>query len=290
MINRRVTFNRKASIVKPFDTVIIYIADDNGDESVCDKRCRKLCALKNGQSRTVDISYNEVSIIFAFNNGKNLVNIGEYQLEEGTDSKVITGRFMISSSKEPTFCFSEEKESETKRTGLKGYQKFLIILAVALVLTAGVVLSPMVTNYFYSISKVPMTFESDKIRITLTESFVEVDPQNHHKVYYSLSGCWVFVENEVIEKNPALMEKSLDEYCKMLQKVNNDENSPILHENGLTYYVSEKTGDDGKIYSSHMYVYKTDETFWFVQFVGVKKDVKYWTDSFPKWAGSVEFK
>lgn len=289
-MDRRVTFKRNLSFACGFSQLSIYVEDVGGNEHIGDVSCRRLCTLKNGQERTVDVSCDDVRIFVVLNRNNKMICIGEMILDAGSENLKIRGICKFSLSKEPVFVFSGRESESVKYSKISGPVKILIVGVVLVLCLAAIHLYQPIMNYFYSISKVPMTYETEKMSITLTKAFAEIGPDEYfYNTYYALSGCWVLILQNDFEKYPDLIWYNDEQYCDFIQKANGDSEVAVSHTDELTYFVVEDN-IKGRDTTYYMFAYKTDEAFWLIQFGGYTDEVDYWIDSFMDFAKSVEFK
>ncbi len=67
--------------------------------------------------------------------------------------------------------------------------------------------------------------------------------------------------------------------------------STVIERDGMTYFVFEnKDKNTGVKHKYYLYVYKTDDAYWMVQFGSPIDRADYWEDCYHEWAKSMQFK
>lgn len=129
------------------------------------------------------------------------------------------------------------------------------------------------------------TFAKAGLSITLTDEFNEKD-QRSYTACYDSAHVAVFVLKEEFTLLQGLEDASLDDYCALVIE-NNNKDSAIQKEGGLTYFVFEFSAN-GKEYTYFCPVFKGSDAFWLVQFSCVTSEYNDYLEKFIAWANTVE--
>ena len=272
--------------IKP---LAIYCSTPSGEEEIEGIFCKKVCSLRPGEERTFDVNDSEAELFAVFDADGNKI-VGRYSVGNNLNfTKLILKR--APQNEDYEFVFSEQKVRAPRLS-----RKLVgAICAGALIL---VILLGLIAYYwggniywfFKGRSKTPMQFETSEISITLTRAFVQdFANKDCHATYYSPDPCWVFIDSDEFEDVPELEDITLSEYCILLMEANGDEHLEPVYLDGMMYYVDEVIADEEE-FIIYTYVYRSDDSFWFVQFGSTVERSEYWEKCYQEWAKSVEFK
>ena len=140
-----------------------------------------------------------------------------------------------------------------------------------------------------STSKTPAHFQKNEVGITLSDAFAEVDGQSAgFYAAYATNSCTVTITREGYDQTPIFEEMLPEDFLNEFLASNFFEYQEIRSDDGLDYVVFEAEFE--KVYRYHLYVFKTDEAIWVVEFSCPKNMYNYWSGSFNEWAKSINFK
>lgn len=255
----------------------IYVAASGGKKVIAGVRCRCVGRLKFGSKLIFDTASEGAEIFAVLDEGEENAVFG-YSIPVGQSE--IAVKIEQSSDKKPKISFSpvENDPIASKQSAIK---KRIVMISCAIILCVvtvfGVLHFPMI----------PKDFETEEMRITLNREFSKEEQYDFYALY-TAKDCSVSVTRDSFFEYPFLAETNLVDYCEMVKEEYNNTTSSVIEEDGLTYIVFEQTID--RVYKYHLYVYKSKNACWFVQF-GCPID-KYddRSESFTKWAKSIEFK
>lgn len=130
-------------------------------------------------------------------------------------------------------------------------------------------------------------FTKSGVSITLNEDFAEESIEGFD-VTYSSNSMAVFMQESEFDGDEEFAAMTVDEYCDAVIKANG-KNSEILHKDGLTYYEFSYISDQSINYRYVCFVYKTEDSFWFVQFAVEETNYTLYEDDIFTYAKSVKF-
>lgn len=286
---RNLTIKRTKSFVACLGKMKVYIEDpSSSDITINDIHCRKLGTLKNGDEQTFQIDDNAAKVyVIADKISKNYCN-EYYQLPEGTDDIFLSGKNKFNPAAGNAFLFDNNQSEGITANRRRNTKKGLIILAVALII--GAVAGYAISSHILSSGKAkPKDFSSDGMTITLTEEFNRFET-GVHTACYGTDHVAVFALKESFDLLEGSENFTLKEYAELVIKANGFENKKPKTDNGLTYfeydYTNPETKQDFRYFS---YVYKANDSFWFIQFAILTDEVNEYKDDVIKWAKSVTF-
>lgn len=127
------------------------------------------------------------------------------------------------------------------------------------------------------------TFESDGIKLLLTDRFVERESQRGFDAYYEadFAGVMLLIEEFTLEEG--LAERSLEQYVKNVIANNGHTDIQPQSKDGLWYYINDT--EQVRYYS---FSYKGSDAFYIVQYSCLRSDVAMLEDTIFLWAQAVE--
>ncbi len=134
----------------------------------------------------------------------------------------------------------------------------------------------------------PKTFTAGDLNITLTTAFEREDDEEVLAKFESRK-VNVYVQKVVHIFDKDLRSLSAEEYAEWMAEYSGVNANITKNSNGWVTYDYEK--DVGTIYASHhfVYVFKTTNTFWLVEFATPNKYADDCGDDIEQWANSLEF-
>ena len=277
---RNLTIKRTKSLVACLAKIKIYIEDPTSNEiSINGISCRKLGDLKNGEEKTFSIG-NEAAKVFVIADklSKNICN-EFYPLPEGEDDISLSGKNKFNLATGNSFRF-DNNDSEAATANRKKSVKH-----GALVMITAVILGIAVGLYIGFVLNAPKekTFSAQGMSITLTDEFHRFNEDGYVAIYDSKDVA-VFVSRFDI------LETQLSEFAELLAVRCGLASTDVKTTDGLTHFTFTNTGKQNKVeYQYTVYLYKTGDTFWTVEFATRTKDAGDYADKIQEWVKSVKF-
>lgn len=284
---RYLTIAREKSFVACLGKMKVYAEDANNVELVINGvPCRKLGDLKNGEEATFEIGEQAMKIfVIADKISKNYCNEYFY-IPEGFDNIRLVGKNKFNPIAGNPFQFYNNDIPEIVENRKKNTRKGLVFL-IAVALIAAVF--GYLFGYFilHDGAAEPKVFNSNGMSITLTDEFKETQ-----RMTVSFESDYVAVF--AIEESFSLLEGSenltLSDYGKLVGEANNIRNSELKTDGDLMYYEYEEYNDELKRdYTYYAFVYKSDDSFWMINFVTASINAEKYESKIFAWADSVEF-
>lgn len=291
---RRLWIHRRKSPAARMTKMKVYIEDPEGDALINGFLCRQLGELKNGQMRSFSIGSGALRVfVVADAFSRNLYN--EFALiPEGEEDVVLSGRNVRKSGSGNPFRFDGPADEGMPRIQQQGSggKTVLMVLAIIAAIVVGVAagLGAAVVRASNSQSAgEPETFAAAQLRITLPNSFEEVDMPGY-TACFSEGETAVFVLRE--EPDPAVYgELSLDVYGAMiLANSGLGQTVQLQKEGGLTTFETSLTASDsGQAYSYYCGLFRGADAYWMVQITTVDQNPRERIPQFRQWLMSVSF-
>lgn len=269
---------------------ILYAASPDGDDIVNGVPCRQITTLTFGSQRSFEVDFVGAEVFVCLKREGIEPSVFCYSIPDGRADFLLNIEYSLSSERMDVISFSEAKKRDNKFASLSGGKKTLIIICSVIILALIIYGGAKLNGYLRSISKIPKEFDDSTISITLTSAFEKksVGRLDAH-AFYESENCIALVSREYFSTYPYLADLSPLEYCELIKNVNGNTTSDIIEKDGLTYFVFDMY-DYGIIRRFHLYVFKADDAFWFVQFGSPLEHYEYWSECFDGWARSLEIK
>jgi len=282
---RNLTIKRNKTFVASLGKMKVYIEDPaSTDITINDTPCRKLGELKNGEEKTFQIDECSAKLfVIADKISKNFCN-EYYTIPEGNEDIFLSGKNKFNLATGNAFRFDGNTAPEVQANRKKNFRKGLIFLIICAVI--GFTVGYFVTSFL--LQPKSKTFSSNGINITLTEDFQKVNVENFHAAYGS-GDVSVFVVKEPFTLMPALENYTIEQYAELSINVNNIENGEVSDINGITFYEYETTNENNIKYNYAVFLYKSNDSFWIVQFATESDETEDYAKDIVKWASSVTF-
>ncbi len=136
----------------------------------------------------------------------------------------------------------------------------------------------------------PKVFTQNDMQITLTEQFESTTYPNYTVVYDS-SEVDVFVLKEGFSLLEGLGDYTLKQYADLIKKNNPQvsSDSALQTDGGVTWFEYTAVDQYGVLFHYYVYVYKTGDAFWMIQFIVKDSLNTVYSDAIGTWAKSVTF-
>lgn len=283
---RYLTIQRNKSFVACLMKVKVYIEDPNSSEiKIQGVPCRKIGELKNGEQQNFMIGDEKLRIyVIADKLSKNYC-CDFYEVPEGTENIFLSGACKYNPLSGNAFRFDGIPTEEMKYRRKHGIKKGIAVFAIALVI--GIIIGLATTLIPLFVKPDSKEFTKSGVSITLNEDFAEESIEGFD-VTYSSNSMAVFMQESEFDGDEEFAAMTVDEYCDAVIKANG-KNSEILHKDGLTYYEFSYISDQSINYRYVCFVYKTEDSFWFVQFAVEETNYTLYEDDIFTYAKSVKF-
>ena len=290
---RNLTITRQKSFVASLVKLKVYIEDPvSGELTINNVRCRKLGTLKNGETKTFVID-NWAAKVFVISDklSRNYSN-DYFQLPEGPMDICLTGKNDFNPASGNAFRFDNNQSAEAVTHRKKGMVVGLIVLAAAIVI-GGVV--GFVGGFLGAMTDLnqpaePKTFTCQNLQLTLTEEFIST-PQANFTFAYGTEEVVVLGTKEDFATYPVLKDYTISQYADLFySSVGTTTATSPRTDDGLTCFTYEATNSETQVtYHYVVYMYRTDDAFWSIQFATETDVAQDYTQQISQWAHSVTF-
>jgi hypothetical protein len=293
-IMRNLTITRQKSFVASLVKLKVYIEDPvAGELTINNIRCRKLGTLKNGETKTFVIDDWAAKVFVISDKLSRNYSNDYFQLPEGPMDICLTGKNDFNPASGNAFRFDNNQSPEAVAHRKKGMNRGLIVLAVAAVVgcVAGFIIG--ITSAIADLSQPPepKTFTCQELQLTLTDEFIST-PQANFTFAYGTEDVVVLGTKEDFATYPVLKDYTVTQYADLFySNVGTATATSPAVDDFLTYFTYDATNPDTQVtYHYVVYVYRTDEAFWSVQFATETDVSENYTQQISQWAHTVTFK
>jgi hypothetical protein len=291
---RNLTITRQKSFVASLVKLKVYIEDPvAGELTINNIRCRKLGTLKNGETKTFAIDDWAANVFVISDKLSRNYSDDYFQLPEGPWDICLTGKNDFNPVSGNAFRFDNNQSPEAVAHRKKGMNRGLIVLAVAAVVgcVAGFIIG--ITSAIADLSQPPepKTFTCQELQLTLTDEFIST-PQANFTFAYGTEDVVVLGTKEDFATYPVLKDYTVTQYADLFySNVGTATATSPAVDDFLTYFTYDATNPDTQVtYHYVVYVYRTDEAFWSVQFATETDVSENYTQQISQWAHTVTFK
>ncbi len=286
---RNLTVKRTKSFVACVMTMKVYIEDpEAGDVTINQTPCRKLGDLKNGEEKTFPIDEQAAKVfVIADQLSKDYCN-EYYDLPEGEEDVFLTGKNKLNPGAGNPFRFDSNDSAGIAENRKRGSRKGWVVFIGAVIV--GLIVGFLISKSLLRLGEAePKTFSSDGMTITLTDEFSEAELDNF-TVSYESKEVAVFALKESFSEAAHLKSMSIEQYGNLVIQMNGLFSDALKKAEGLTYFDYEyENTETNETYRYFVYLYKTDDAFWMVQFALPEQNVKAYSEQITEWARAVTF-
>lgn len=286
---RNLTIKRTKSFVGCLAKMKIYIEDfATGETLINNIPCRKIGELKNGEEKTFQIEEQALKVfVIADNLSKNYCN-EVYQLPDGGEDIFLSGKNRFNPANGNAFRFDNNETEAVVQNRKRGTRTGAVVLIVAII--AGVIAGYVFgKNILFKKAPKEKIFSTDGMSITLSDEFEEKEAQNF-TVAYDSEKVAVLALKEPFDLADGFGDYTLDQYADLLIETNNLVSAQKKNSGGLNCIEYDYINPTiHKKYHYYSYVYKTDDSFWLLQFATLDTDAEKYSEKIEKWAKSVRF-
>ncbi len=283
---RNLTIQRNKSFVASLMKMKVYVEDYNRfDTAIGDVPCRFLGDLKNGESKTFQVG-EEAARVYVITDqlSKGICN-EYYNLPAGTEDVTLTGQNRYNPANGNAFRFDGVTDKDVLKNRKKGNKKGILILIAAAL--AGVVIGLVSVLDFGKLFEKPEAFSDNGFSITLTSRFTEESDTGLYTVVFSTDDVLVMAQRMGFESDESMNYLTLEQYGQTLIQACSLSEDTTLQQDGDLYYFVYEDVLDGDSCTYVTYVYRTDDAFWFVDFVTFTEDADRYRTQISEWAKSV---
>ena len=287
---RNVTIKRKKKFVASLSKVRIYIEDPFSSElTINDVPCRKIGELKNGEEGSFLVENREAKIFVIGDKVSKEFCSDYYQLPEGEEDIYLSGENRFSLSSGNAFRFDNNDTPEVQEARKKGKKKGRVLIIIGLIV--GLAIGHIAGRLLFGDSKKEKVFSTNGLNITLTEDFQEVDPEElGYTAAFGSKRVIVLALKEPFTIFEGFTDLTVDDYLDLVLLSNSGRGAEKTKINGMDCIVYDYTNTEtSQTFHYVAYPYKSNNSFWLVQFATLKNDAQKYTDKITKWAQSVSF-
>lgn len=281
---RNLTVKRNKSFVGCLGKMKVYIEDECGDTEICNKKCRLLGELKNGEEKSFEIGEDIAEIFVIADSISKDYCYDSYKLDAGSKDIALEGQNRFNPVLGNPFRFKgQEVDRGEKKIDLK---RLITVFVCAIII--GLVFGYCLTTGIYEIVGMQKEdFEIGEMSITLTKAF---NRQSAGQDEYSLISKNVDV---IVSKNSftsiGSSEMSATEYARAVLAKIKVLDSEEVSVGGQSAFVFENTESNGAEYTYYLFTFKTSDAYWRVFFVVNSNKLWRYENSIAEWAGSIRF-
>ncbi len=288
---RNLTIKREKSFVGCLTKARIYVHDElTGDTKINGDKCYKLGELKNGEEKNFVIGDEETKLyVVADKLSRNIANEVCF-IPAGFENIYLMGECKYNPFGGNIFRFHGMTDPRVLANRKKSSKKYGVLLAVCIII--GVV-AGFFSGYeapTYAKDGEPYEIVDDSgVVITLTDTFVDSELEGY-TFSYSTSDVGVIGVQEPFSIFEGFEDYTIEDYAEMMIRNNKREGSEYTRENGVdfieyTFYNQEENIN----YAYLVAMYKTDDSFWAINFAVAEEEYETYRPLFLEWAKSVEF-
>lgn len=283
---KRITLITKSHILAKMNP-IIFIPTVGGEYIIDGIECKKVRPLLCFSQMTFDVGVDDKEFLLVTESDKENLGIFKCLIPDEADSLIRVSAKETDHKIEVSFDLLDRNRGEAKAANRKG--RVLIVVLAIIICNIVAICFAFFGDYIHSlasISKKPHTFYTEDFTITLNSSFT-IDEDDCFDMIYVTKFCYVGFSEYDYESYPEIADVSAEDYCDMLVKINPIAEYDIVKDGDLIYVEFEEKLETK--YTYRIYVYKTDEAFWLVQFSSPTKKHDVWSANYDEWAKSVKF-
>lgn len=282
---RQLTIHREKRFAGCLGTMKVYVSDPDGDTTISKIQCRKLGTLKNGQSPSFEIPVTEVQIFVIAGKVSKSYCCESITIPEGRENVELTGSNRLDPFTGNAFRFDGNNSPENEKS--RRSRRVIGLLAIIVSVFVGAVIGQMVAKGIIGTTKAK-TFSDNGLTITLTDAFRKVDQPNY-QVCYESPKVALFALEEKFSLSPVLENCSVKDYAQLVIENSGKKTDGVQEKDGLTWFeFTFYSSDTKQEYCYYAYVFRTEDSFWLVQFAVVADSAEKMEESITQWAKSIQ--
>lgn len=286
---RNLTICRQKSFVASAAKMKVYIEDPNfGDVEINGVPCTLIGVLRNGQETTFSIGTEAARVYVIADKLSRGYCSDYYPLPEGEEDIYLTGKNHFNPFAGNPFQFDGVTDELVLANRKKGRKKGTVVLVAALIV--GLALGFFGTSLALKDTAAEKAFSTDGMAINLTEDFTQV-PADGFALYCESAEVAMFALKEDFFLMPGAEDYTVEEYADLVFQNNPMAATAQLYtEDSLTWFDYSYTNTAEALdYHFFVYVFKSDDAFWLIQFATPEALAEEKADEIVEWAKSVSF-
>lgn len=279
---RNLTITRRKSFVGCIMKDQVYIRDEQAREITIDGvPCRKICDIKNGESKTFQIDEGEQQIFLIVDKASKDHCYASITIPEGQEDIALSGIHKFYFGSNP-FHFdgvqlSKEQLAKQKKNNRKGA---MIVICAAI---AGLIIGLFLPGGFLNVRTAsPKTFTKEDFQITLTDAF-EPTEQAGFFAFYRSKSAMVFALREAEE---LFGDITLEEYGNLVLEANGRTDIKTNQEDSFIWFEYTETPEQQEIYYLAVCC-RGKDAFFIVNFATPASNQDKYKETFLNWAESI---
>lgn len=283
---RQLTIRREKAWLNSGKTDHVYIEDPSSSEATIDGTlCHKLGELKNGGELSLTIGDEAARVFVVTGRRKKNKSSSIRWLPAGQENVILTGTHQLALGVNGEFQFIDDTSPEGAKQRKKANKRYMLyIIVFAFLLTLGRNLAKSVFS-----SDRAKEFTSGGMTITLTKAFSVKDKISDEDVGFYSNNVLVLAYEETFEETPGIEPLTAEEYAVLLAKVNGLSEKDVKSGEIPSMDYEAKDEESGKSYKYRIFIYKTEDAFWNVQFITFADSFSKYEEKINTWASSVRF-
>lgn len=286
---RKLSILRTKSFVASAMKMTVYIEDQEyGDVMINDVPCQMLGTLANGEAGEFYISTIAAKVFVIADKLSKSYCYDYYSLPEGEEDIYLSGKNQFNPIVGNPFRFDGVEEPEVLESRKQANKKGLIVMIAAL--AAGIALGLGIFFLTSGLGGGKQDFSADGLTITLTEDYTEI-PGTGFSLCCEGPEAAMFALKEDFSLMPGLENYSVKQYAETVFQNNPmAADSQLQTEGDLNWfeYSYQNLGEE-EPYHFFVYIFKSDDAFWMVQFAAPEEIAEENAQKIEKWAKSVSF-
>lgn len=286
---RNLTIHREKAYAGCLAKLKVYVADPvNGDLEIDGTLCRKLGELKNGEQKQFQIGGEQTDVYVIADKLSRNSYFEKRTIEAGEEDVSLSGKVHFNPLAGNPFQFDGAVSEEVAEKRRKAGKKNTVIIIVCAIL-GGILGYTTTTARLSAGSDDPKVFTVENLSITLTEQFRKTSVEG-------FTGAWqtgdvmALALQEKFTLAPGIEDYSLQQYAQLVLQANGQPEGSLKQEGGLIWFEYDWTNTEVKeTYHYFVYLYKSRDAFWLVQFATVAEDAAEYAGQIAQWAESVTF-
>ena len=286
---RNLTIKREKRFVASLGKTKIYIEDpENGTLKIGGVLCRKLGELKNGEEKTFSIGTGETKVFALVDKISRNYSNDCYTISAGEEDVSLSGRHVFSLGTGNPFRFDSVTDPTTLANRKRGNRLGAVVLIFAWLV--GLVSGFAGGRTAVRNNTKPKDFTVDEMTITLTGAFKETEVEGFAAAYGTHEVA-VFVVKEPFALAEGFGDLSLEEYGALVIQSNAAAAGAQLHteEEPFWFDYTYTPPQQEETFYYYSTVFKSEESFWAVQFAVPEGKAETYAPQFAQWIDSVTF-
>lgn len=286
---RKLSILRTKSFVASAMKMTVYIEDQEyGDVVINGVPCQLLGVLPNGEVGEFYISTIAARVFVIADKLSKSYCYDYYSLPEGEEDIYLSGKNKFNPLAGNPFRFDGVEDPEVLESRKQADKKGLIVMIAAV--AAGILLGLGIFFLATGLGGGKQEFTADGLSITLTKDYEEI-PGTGFALCCEGPEAAMFALKEEFSIMAGLENYSVEQYAEtVLQNNPLAAGASLQTEGNLNWFeYSYQNSEEEEPYRFRIYVFKSDDAFWMVQFAAPESNAEENAQKFEKWASTVSF-